>query len=208
MESEILALETEAAKSETLVRETETETSQVERSIAQARERLETLLRCAEISAAEDRKKLEDFLTQAESKLKLLRERFVVASGNLQLARQRQTDIRVRGESTTSKHALLEISLRSALGECYGQWDERMSAVKTAAAHCQTSEGELRKMATALLQDERNARAAVVKACEHLRAVLAQIEQTLVWPSLRSHFRCCSSGWGCTVCSAPGSCDC
>lgn len=118
-------------------------------------------------------------MVEAEKKLNELRERQVAVSGNLQLARRRQMDIRVRGESTTSKHAVLEISVRANLSQCYAAWDEKFQMAKTAETHCLTGEALLRATATNLIQDERKARQALLAAVGELKKTLTAVETEL-----------------------------
>jgi chromosome segregation ATPase len=188
METEILALEREAQTAETTLRTTETETGALEKSIESARRRgveLETAIRSENAGTGnseewrKEKKKLEEELVEAEKKLNELRERHVAMSGNLQLARRRQTDIRVRGESTTSKHAVLEISVRSNLGQCYAVWDEKFQTAKTAEAHCLAGETLLQTTATTLFQDERNSRRNLLAAIADLKSTLTAIESEL-----------------------------
>ena len=192
MEREILSFEEEAVSAEAAAHKFENEAALIDQKIKKSREQqidLEGTLAEArasgrpaeDISAITDhQKKISEKIAVMEGQLNELRTQAASASGIFSLARKKQADVRARGEASTSRQAVLEISLRSSLGSCHSAWAAASTAAEAAESAGGRAEKILRGCAEGLFPAEAEKRAAVVSASRELREALLSFESRLL----------------------------
>ena len=192
MEREILSFEEEAVSAELASHKFETDACLVDKKVKIAREHqieLEGTLAVARSAGrpaediaciTEEQRKISEKIATMEGQLNELRTQAATSAGIFSLARKKQADVRARGEASTSRQAVLEISLRSSLGSCHAAWAAASTAAEAAENAGARSEKILRGCAEVLFPAEAEKRAAAISASRELREALENFEARLL----------------------------
>ena len=176
MEKQVLALEEQAVEAQGIILESEAESGLLETAVGEHRK---TLLSLMQEGLNAERKKVEEKAHNSERALAKVREQVAAAEGQLSLARKQQIDVRSKGEAATSRLAVLEISLRQKMGDCYSDWSSKLKGVSERNRKELGAAEVLRGIQGKLINAESEKRVELLKACKTLRESLAVLEQQL-----------------------------